>query len=240
MEDDGPPGVPEWVVTYGDMMSLLLTFFIMLVSLSEVVADKKYRAVLQSIQQYVGYRTNPVSPPGKNFPMNSLAEQLHELRLDSFSDDDNGRGGIKTRAVRGSDMRVFRTREGNAQSAGPAIAFDPGQAALSDSAQTRLSEIAKALAGKPNKVEIRAHAALEALPSESPFPDKLALTYHRAKAVMGFLADQGIDSKRMRITAASDIEPATNDERQLQSDHAEVRITDAFVGEYVGPRDSPD
>ena len=46
MEDDGPPGVPEWVVTYGDMMSLLLTFFIMLVSLSEVVADQKYRAIL--------------------------------------------------------------------------------------------------------------------------------------------------------------------------------------------------
>ena len=29
-------GVPEWVVTYGDMMSLLLTFFIMLVSMSEL------------------------------------------------------------------------------------------------------------------------------------------------------------------------------------------------------------
>jgi chemotaxis protein MotB len=26
--------IPEWVVTFGDMMSLLLTFFIMLVSLS--------------------------------------------------------------------------------------------------------------------------------------------------------------------------------------------------------------
>ena len=40
MEEDAPPGVPEWVVTYGDMMSLLLTFFIMLVSLSEIVAEK--------------------------------------------------------------------------------------------------------------------------------------------------------------------------------------------------------
>ena len=35
-ENDSSPGVPEWVVTYGDMMSLLLTFFIMLVSLSEL------------------------------------------------------------------------------------------------------------------------------------------------------------------------------------------------------------
>ena len=34
--EDEAPGVPEWVVTYGDMMSLLLTFFIMLVSMSEL------------------------------------------------------------------------------------------------------------------------------------------------------------------------------------------------------------
>ena len=34
-EDQGG-GIPEWVVTFGDMMSLLLTFFIMLVSLSEI------------------------------------------------------------------------------------------------------------------------------------------------------------------------------------------------------------
>ena len=35
-EEDSVPGVPEWVVTYGDMMSLLLTFFIMLVSMSQL------------------------------------------------------------------------------------------------------------------------------------------------------------------------------------------------------------
>ena len=29
---DDEPGIPAWVVTYGDMMSLLLTFFILLLS----------------------------------------------------------------------------------------------------------------------------------------------------------------------------------------------------------------
>ncbi|MCA9240906.1 MAG: flagellar motor protein MotB, partial [Planctomycetales bacterium] len=33
VEEEPPPGIPEWVVTFGDMMSLLLTFFIMLVSM---------------------------------------------------------------------------------------------------------------------------------------------------------------------------------------------------------------
>ncbi len=36
LEDNGDDGggVPEWVVTFGDMMSLLLTFFIMLFFIS--------------------------------------------------------------------------------------------------------------------------------------------------------------------------------------------------------------
>jgi len=66
MEEDDAPGVPEWVVTYGDMMSLLLTFFIMLVSLSEIVNDEKYRSILESIQKYTGYRTGPVFSSGEN------------------------------------------------------------------------------------------------------------------------------------------------------------------------------
>ena len=68
------PGVPEWVVTYGDMMSLLLTFFIMLVSLSEVAGNKKYLQVLESLQKGIGYRAAPASPPGNNFPLNSMLE----------------------------------------------------------------------------------------------------------------------------------------------------------------------
>ena len=41
-EDDPPIAIPEWVVTFGNLMSLLLTFFIMLVSLSEMKSEEKY------------------------------------------------------------------------------------------------------------------------------------------------------------------------------------------------------
>ena len=42
-------GAPGWVVTYGDMMSLLLTFFIMLVSYSNMDIAK-YKRLLNSLQ----------------------------------------------------------------------------------------------------------------------------------------------------------------------------------------------
>ncbi len=79
MADDEAPGVPEWVVTYGDMMSLLLTFFIMLVSLSEVVADEKYRAVMEALHRYLGYSMAPAAPAGKTYPLNSLVARRETL-----------------------------------------------------------------------------------------------------------------------------------------------------------------
>jgi hypothetical protein len=135
MEDDAPPPVPEWVVTYGDMMSLLLTFFIMLVSLSEVVADQKYRAILDALQQYLGYRTAPAAPEGQSFPLNSLLESL--TALGSFTDRELGRGGVRTQGVEGTDYRVLRTREGISRVVGT-VPFDPGGTALTEAARVSL------------------------------------------------------------------------------------------------------
>ena len=51
IEEEPEPGIPEWVVTFGDMMSLLLTFFIMLVSMSEMKQDEKFQAVAESFRE---------------------------------------------------------------------------------------------------------------------------------------------------------------------------------------------
>ncbi len=67
MLDDEPEemGIPEWVVTFGDMMSLLLTFFIMLVSLSEIKEEETYQALVDSMQRQFGYaRTLDALTPG--------------------------------------------------------------------------------------------------------------------------------------------------------------------------------
>ena len=48
MEEEEQAGIPEWVVTFGDMMSLLLTFFIMLVSMSEIKEEKRYQAMVET------------------------------------------------------------------------------------------------------------------------------------------------------------------------------------------------
>ncbi len=239
-EDDPPPGVPEWVVTYGDMMSLLLTFFIMLVSLSEVAGDKKFLQVLESLQQGIGYRAGRIAPPGKNFPVNSMIEKLKTLG--AHTEDSQGRGGVKTpQSVEGEDKRVFMPRHGKPIPAGPLVLFDQPNADLSPDAERRLKSIAESLSGKPNKIEVRGHTSSAPLPDGSPYADRFELSYARARAASNLLAAHGVERERMRVVAAADNEPpeSASDVQTASTDRVEVVVLDAFSAEYVGPQHMP-
>ena len=56
--DEAPPAAPDWTMTYGDLMSLLLTFFVMLVSMSEMRNTDKYRGVADALQERFSMRSD--------------------------------------------------------------------------------------------------------------------------------------------------------------------------------------
>ncbi|GAB4146756.1 MAG: OmpA family protein [Planctomycetaceae bacterium] len=233
MEEDDAPGVPEWVVTYGDMMSLLLTFFIMLVSLSEIVVDKKYRAILEALQKYTGYRTAPKAPPGDKFPLNEIRKKLETLG--SFSIEKRGYGGVKNPGLRGKNLRVFRSPDGKSIMIGSPIPFEPGKYELSSKAKERLKLIAENLAGKPNKIELRGHVAPGPLPEGIRF-DATTLSYLRARSVMQFLNQHKIPSDQLRISAMGQTRPLdhTGDKQSQFHDRVEIHAIDKFAEYYDG------
>ena len=247
MDDDAPPGVPEWVVTYGDMMSLLLTFFIMLVSLSEVVAEQKYRAVLTALDKKMGFTTSPVAPPGHNFAANSTVESKHET-LGAESPEDKGKGGVKSKSVQGDDRRIKVTDEGTPQQVGSFLTFQPvtknaaGEDVyrLTGEAEDELRNIVRELRGKPNKIEIRSHVARDGesqADNKTSITDDISRSYDQGHAVFALLENWGIPPDRIRITAAGSTSSSqTNSDVKSPSERIEVFITDVFSSEYVGTR----
>lgn len=236
-QEEPPAPVPEWIVTYGDMMSLLLTFFIMLVSLSEIQAESKYRAVLESINARLGYRSAPLAPPGKNFPLDSLLEKLKQLG--SHSNTDKGRGGVRARGAEGTEFRVNRRRDGTSLTLGGPVAFSAGSAYLPEDALPVLKRVIEVLAGKPHKIEVRGHVSRLPLPEDSKFSDKYALAYARARKVVDYFVEQGIAAPRVRAGAAADSQPVAADDSMLdtQNDRVEILVLDVTTQEFEGERD---
>src|SRR5688500_16739895 len=77
VEDSPSPAPADWMLTYGDLMSLLLTFFIMLVSMSEIKQNDKYQGVADSLQAKFG--ANGMAHgfvPGEGRPRNATLASL--------------------------------------------------------------------------------------------------------------------------------------------------------------------
>ncbi len=202
-EDEGGGGdIPEWVVTFGDMMSLLLTFFIMLVSLSEMKEEETYQAMVQSMQQNFGYDMSQLSiTPGDARPRNSKVAKLattgRSRRRDTM------KGGAKPQAASGENERVLNVRMGDRTGIGTVVRFQQHQAELSDEARKSIDELIVLLSGKPQKIDVRGHTSKVPIPDSDPW----TLSFARANVVTQYMLANGIKQHRVRISVAGKGEP---------------------------------
>lgn len=238
-EDDGG-GVPEWIVTFGDMMSLLLTFFIMLVSMSEIRQEEKYQAMVDSIVRRFGYDTSAVSlAPGTAQPRNTaiakVANDGRARRLNLMQ------GGDKVQAAVGDSPRVRIIRPGERANIGAVIFFDESSDELDARAQHDLQQLALSLRGKPQKIEVRGHTSGRPLPPGSPWHSHAELAYQRSWHTVRYLVDQlGIDEPRLRISIAGPYEPlsiAADPASQTLNPRVEVFMLDEVVTDLMGTQE---
>ncbi|TWT43191.1 OmpA/MotB family protein [Botrimarina hoheduenensis] len=212
MDDDegGGGDIPEWIVTFGDMMSLLLTFFIMLVSMSEIKEEEQYQAMLASMRRQFGHEASLASMiPGQSPPMNSSMQSI--ASMGRAKRKDIVRGGNKVKSVTGEDNLVRTIRPGQDTTVGGVIFFDEDSAELDSEARDRLQEIAAQVAGKPQKIEIRGHSTRK--PTDGF--DHWSLAYQRCRVTLDFLVEAGIEPKRIRLGSAGMYEPL--DKRTAES-----------------------
>lgn len=229
-------GAPAWMVTYGDMMTLLLCFFVIIVALSEIKEEEKYRIIVKSLQETFGYRggvgTNPSDvPPDVSPTMRQLATAADNYRLHKGESLDEGQAGRHN--------QVQSIRDGQEHRQGGVVNFDTGSAALSPAVQATLVQIADRTRGFNTKIDIRGHTARADLPAGSPWTDHLELSLARARAVRDFLAEAGgIRPERMRVEGAGPYEPlvspAYTPQQWRQNDRVEVIILESLVEEYEG------
>lgn len=236
-----PAGAPEWVLTYGDMMSLLLVFFIMIVALSEIKKQEEYQEIVANIQGAFGMRGG-AQLPIEGTPALSLLKFLQDQRLRRHQEEN--RSNTQDPGMDGSEATVTRIREGMRFAVGGRITFEPGSADLSQQAREALKQVASLLRGYTNIIELRGHADAMELPDDGTFADLWALSYARAKAVMEYLCSDelGIERNRIRLVANADREPlaprAHTVAQKEPNRRVEIIVVEALAQSFTEPETS--
>lgn len=238
--EDSGPGIPEWVVTFGDMMSLLLTFFIMLVSLSEIKEEEKYQALVESFRRRFGHASTAAAlSPGEDQPRTTAKAPL--ATLGRARREDTHRGGVPDKAPVGEEPKVRIIRMGKRTSEGAVVFFAPGSDLLNAEAERVLDGLAEEFGGTQQKIEIRGHVAPETAARLADDSLVMDLAYSRSRGVLRYLTqEKGLAAERFRISTAAANEPmhAGTDVAQMQlNPRVEVFMLDETVDDLRG---SPD
>lgn len=227
-----PPGIPEWIVTFGDMMSLLLCFFILLAAFSELKKEEEYQRVVSGVKEAFGYSGGVGVLPSDDLPLRSMLELMETMAARQAKETRQSESPQES--MQGKNSKVSKVQEGMMFTIGGHLTFSPGLADLKPEAHVELVRVANLIKGRRNKISIRGHAAKKQLPPDSPYKDLLDLSYYRAKAVADFLVREGgLDPAVIVIEALGDSEPlrqrAYSEAAQTANRRVEVIMTEVMI-----------
>lgn len=224
-------GCPEWMVTYGDMMGLLLCFFVIIASMSELKRDEVFLKMVSALR--IAFNNPTDEDVEVDINPNSLLEILQSIvipqRVAQGDSDDPG--------IRGKVFRVTDVREGVHVEIGGRITFARFSAQLRPEAEYLAQQLAAKTIGHNTIIKITGHATNEPLPPESSWADAWDLSYARARAVRDVLIASGIRPERLRLVAAGAEAPvrprAYDEETRAVNRRVEIVVTEATVDEYL-------
>ena len=242
--DNGGGG--GWLTTFADLMSLLLTFFILLFSMSSV-SDEKFSAVSQSLQgALIGELSggsilddNGVSPEntgsGNGDEHNTAASanensipaevtKMYEEALKVIEEE-----GI------GDQITVSSDQDGIYLDIQESILFDPGRATISDIGKETLASLVDLLILTDNDIIVEGFT--DDVPMNSvQYGSNWELSAGRAMGVVRFLAeDHGINPSRLSGRGYGEFNPvAPNNTPENRAKNRRVNIVIVYKPEELG------
>ncbi|MDH7576755.1 MAG: OmpA family protein [Bacillota bacterium] len=228
MRRDPPKvGSPYWMITYGDMVTLLLAFFVALYAFSVIDAER-FQAALLSIRGSLGFFEGQtgVLPKGQSLEEQLLADaQLQGVKegAEKFLQNQSFQGKVKL--VLDERGLIFRFQE--------TVLFDPGKAVLKPEAERALKVVAAFLRQIPNQVRIEGHTC--DLPIKTRlYPSNWELSTARATTVIQYFISLGIPGERLSAVGYGEyrpVAPNTSEEKRRQNRRVDILILKQELGE---------
>lgn len=189
--------VDRWLLTYADMITLLVALFIMLYSMS-AVNQEKFGALAMSMRRE--FQALPEHNGGKVVGTGNIVDPIEQqaMRLQQFLQEE----GLQTQ------VRVRHEERGLVISLlSDGALFDLGSADIKPSAKQVLDRVAEVLRAVPNPVLIEGHT--DNLPIRTvQYPSNWELSAARAARVLRYLVQKGrIPAERLIAVGYADTRP---------------------------------
>ena len=226
-----PECMPEWLATFGDLMSLLLCFFVLLLSMSTMDA-KKVKEAIGSLAGALSVleggtqtevsreRMQKATPIQKNEETARTVNKLKAAITEFKQLREGGRGAnfILQEGEKGFFIRL------------PAdITFASGSAKIANSDTLlflkRISIIINQYLPKNVEIQIKGYTDNQPPPPSSPYKDNWELSAARAISVLRVLIKNGVNPKQLSAAAYGEYHPiASNTTPQGRAKNRRVEI----------------
>jgi len=193
-KNESKQGTPLWMTTFGDSMSLLLTFFVMLFSVT-ALNETKVRQGLGSLKGALGGIAEGTMKesvvPQEGDQMQKIAKEMEEY--------------IASQGL-GEEISVTSSPERITINLKSPILFDLGKDNLKESALPVLDKIASLIKDIPNEINVEGHTDNLPIHTER-FPSNWELSAARAISVANYLIQKGISPERIGVIGYADTRP---------------------------------
>jgi len=232
-------GHERWLVTYADMITLLLIFFIVMYTMSRIDANK-FQSLASSLSRAMGAGGMVMESPGPSFvPGASLssADELEEKqRFESIREELEAL--IQERGL-AAEIRVSTEQRGIVISFQEQVLFPSGSAELTSQARRLIDEVAPVLRESGNHLRIEGHTDNLPIHTEK-FPSNWELSAARATSVLQeLLRTADISPDLLCAVAYGEYRPRvlndTPENRQLNRRVDIVILRDRYVGSEPEP-----
>lgn len=225
----------RWLLTYSDLITLLMIFFVMMYAMSNI-DTKKYAQVASSLNSAFGGGGSSPSVIGdggssaavvgvENVVVDGTAEEAanktEQTKLENLKKEVDG---YLQKSGLGSSASTVVEERGLAISISDTLFFDSGKADLKSGTEAKILEIGNILRPIDNYINIEGNTDNVAI-SNKEFKDNYDLAYTRAVNVLRVLLKAGINPAKIAAKSDGENRPvASNDTEEGRASNRRVDI----------------